>query len=738
MDKIQEYLENNFKLAYKSVTFHFKRFVWFYIALFVVQALLGIVSISSHINSVNTRVNIEEKYNSHYVFYYMNANQRYYLEKSAIYYFKDEHFFDIKEIKEYGDIKDYDYKCDVYIAFADEPQKSIERFERKYMPGLEKYGDVFCAPTPLFDLEKNIQENNALYNFYLIIVAVFSFVLLSILYNIRSNNYRFDYGIYMSFGADKKKLFNTSFWEMNVISLLTFIPAMATSVIFNYIISLCWDISFAINLIDCLKVIILTVAINSLAVLLVITKTALKAPISLIVSKDNSNFVYSPRVSVDLFAKKPLKKLARLSMQRYAKYYTVLIISSVLFASLFVCGVFCIGLYSEKTYSDRPQFEVTFTGKNDYTEKDREYFLEFDGIKGTYKELSTPVMGVYGHILVPKSNTKITANRLEYDDEYYAMDNVDYCAADKEVVEYLKTQKYSGDLTSILTQENTVIISDSFNNATHFNFKPGDKIKLADFYTRTEEPDFMLQGKDLLRERLRCYVFLYEEVTVGGVIHDNGSKNLKLYMNNEMYEEKTDRYVNYKQVYLFADESMTPSETEKLYASILKINQLQFRQSDNSVDVFVKNLYTDVYKENAKYTRFGLKLFAVSALILSVSSIIWFFSQMLFYGKRSTEFTFLRAVGLTQKDVKKMFLHDSAVLSFLGLICYTVLSFLFCFGVYRLMNSFLFVYEFRYSFDISVIALITGAVATVVSAFLSTYITYFSYKSKNRTAVPEV
>ena len=90
MDKIRDYFETNFKLAYKSVTFHFKQFVWFYLALFVVQLLLGIFSTSVMINEKNAKNSIEDKYSSHYVFYYMNENQRIYLEKAASYYFKSD------------------------------------------------------------------------------------------------------------------------------------------------------------------------------------------------------------------------------------------------------------------------------------------------------------------------------------------------------------------------------------------------------------------------------------------------------------------------------------------------------------------------------------------------------------------------------------------------------------------------------------------------------------------------
>ncbi len=738
MDRLQEYLENNFKLAYKSVTFHFKRFVWFYIALFVVQTLLGVICFSARINSVNMSETVSEKYNSHYVFYYMNADQRRYLERASIYYFKDDHFFDIKDIKEYGEIKDYDYKCDVYIAFAKDPQKGIEQFERKYLEGLEKHGNVFCAPTPLFELDNNIQKNNLLYNIYLIIISVFSFILLTILYNIRANNYRFDYGIYMSFGADQKKIFNTSFWEMTVIAILTFIPSIVISALIDYFVSSVTEVQFVFKITDCLKVFVLTLVINALSVLFVTTKTALKTPISLISSKDNSNFVFSPKTSVNLFVKKPLRKVIGLSLIRYAKYYSVLIISGVLFSALFVCGVFCANLNTEKIFAEQPQFEVTFTGNKKYNEKDKNYFLEFEGITGTFKETYIPAMGLYEHILVPKSNTKLTANLLPYDKDYYALDNVDYCAADTEVIEYLKKQKYSGDLDSILTQENTIIISDSFNNSTYFKFKPGDKIKLADYYTKTEEPDYLLQGKDLLKERLRCYIFKYTEYTVGAVIHDNGSKNLKLYMNNQMYEKITDRYADYKKVYLYADSSLTTTQTDKLYSDILRIDQLQFRNSDNSVYVNVKNLYTDCYKDISEKTGFSIKLSLISLILLFVSAIICFFSQTLFYAKRYNEFTLLRAVGLTQKNINQIIFSDAVLLSFMSLIPYFVLSYLFPFLVYKFMNSFFFMYEFRFSFAFPETALIIGGICTFVFVFISTYLTYYVYKAKNKNAIPEV
>lgn len=740
MERLTEYFETNFKLAYKSVTFHFKQFIWFYISIFIVQTLLGIVTVSADINSKNMREDITDKYTSHYVFYYMNTSQKYYLKGAAKYYFKENHFFDIKEIKEYGDESDSDYKCDIYIEFAVDPEEGLRRFNRKYMPNLETYGEVYCAPTPLFDLEKNIAENTALYNLYAIIIGACSFVLLAVLYNIRANNYRFDYGIYMAFGADKKKLLNTSVWELAVISLLTFVPSAVLSLIINYIVANYKGVKFYFSLLPSIKAFIISMLVLGLAVFFVIIKTAIKTPISLITAKDNSNLVHSPRVSVDILRNKTLNRLNSLSMLRYVKYYSGIILWGVLFSALFVCGTYCSQMYKQKNETPEAQFEITFNGKQPYTQTDRNAFLEFDGITGTYKEQYTHLMGLDEHILVKKSNAKVTANRVVYDDEYLAMDNVLYHAADSEVLEHIeKNSNHTGDLNSIYTQPNTIIISDSFNNTTHFDFKPGDKIKIADFYTKMSEPDMFLTGKDLLKERLRCYFFLYKEYTVGAVIHDDRSnETIKIYMNHDMYEEKTGKKAEYRTVYLYTDINLDHNKTERLYKNLLKINELTYRDEKNSNEVFTKNLYTNTYKAAEKSTGFAEKLTFISCFILVLSSIIWFFSQTFFYGKRKNEYTVLRSIGLTLKEIKSSFLKEALLISTLGTTVYALLSYLMCFGIYKLLNSWLFYFEFRYSFDIPVLPFITGGVITFVFAFISTLIPYFLYRKNTKNTIPEV
>ena len=736
MEKITEYLETNIKLAYKTVTFHFKNFVWFYIALFVIQTLLGIVNVSMQINSVNMRESISDKYNSHYVFYSMNTNQKYFFKKAANYYFEDEYFFDIKEIKEYSDETDKKYHCDIYIKFTEDPEKGLERFNYKFLKGLEELGTVYCAPTPLFNLESNVQKNENLYKLYMFIISAVSLVLIASLYNIRTNNFRFDYGIYMAFGADKKKLFASSFWEMTVISFLTFIPSILFSGTLNYILAKSASAAFRFNLIKYFSVLFLTLFIILLSVFFVVIKISIKTPVSLIAAKDNSNLVFSPKVSVHLFTKRPLQRVISLSFFRFVKYYSTLIICCVLFSSLFLTAIFCSQLYEQKQERNLPQFTINYNNASKHGEDDRYWFMSFDGIVGTEKEDSTLLMGLNEHILVNRANAKISANRVIYDDDYLAMDNVVYYATDEEIIKQLENKKYSGDLYSVLKNDNTIIISDSFNNMTHFNFKPGDKIKLADYYTKTSEPDYLLVGKDLLKERLRCFIFKYEEFTIGAVIHDDiADENLVIYMNHTLYKKKTDKTPSYNTVNLYADTSLNHAQTEKLYSDLLKFCESRYKDDKNNQEVIVYNTYNNVYREVNSKTSFSQKLLLISIMILAVSSVIWFFSQTLFYGKRFNDFKILQTFGFKKKHIRRMFFSDALYVSMISTVLYFLMSYILCYAVFRLMNSWLFLYKFRFFFNIPQDALLMGALATFIFSYLSTIVPYFIYSRKQKILV---
>ncbi|MBQ6702838.1 MAG: ABC transporter permease [Clostridia bacterium] len=735
MDKFRDYIHNNFKLARKSVTFHFKKFAHFFIVIFIIQFLLSTITVSLHTNKLNAENRIKEQYDSHCVFYYMNTNQKYYLKKCATYYFESDHFIDIKSIKEYGSEEQYDYKCDVSILFAEDPAEGLEYFNQKYLPKLEALGPVYMSTTPLYDLENTLFKYDVHYGLYFLIAVVFSTLLLGILYIIRSTGSGFEYGIYTAFGADRKKLFNTSFWELAVISLMTLLPAIICSGIFNYVLAAKSGNVISIGLWDVFLTGFFTLIVITASVYIAISKIARKTPVSLLSARDNSNWVHSPRVSGKIFSQKNTLKMRLLSFRRYCKYYATVTLSSVLFASLFLCGAYCTQLFYEKQETVFPQFRVTYTGNNSYSEEDAEYFLSFDGIVGTYKQESTTAMELNEHILVPNSRTNLTADTVEYDKYSSAFDMVNYFAADSEVVRNLQKSKHTGDLSSVLNSPDTVIISDSYSNSTHFDFNPGDTVSIAFFLKALSEPDTPMHGTDLLEFRLENYLFYYQEVTIGAVIHDESAEFLSLYMSPDLYKKTTGKTPEYKTVDLYVDNKLSSKEIKQLYSDIIRINQLQFRNADNSVYVFTENLNTSFNNTMTKTTELGNKLLAISFFVLAFSVIIWFFAQISFYKRRSNEYILLSAVGYCPRDIRKMFFTDALILSIMSLILYTVFSYILIYAVYYIMNSWLFDYTVRYTFSIPVILYFAGAFITVLSAFLSTFINYTIFK-KSKNTVP--
>ena len=59
------YLKRNIKLAYKSVVFHFKQYLCFYVALFIIQFLFGLVVMTTVNTNHMRKQEILEKYDYH-------------------------------------------------------------------------------------------------------------------------------------------------------------------------------------------------------------------------------------------------------------------------------------------------------------------------------------------------------------------------------------------------------------------------------------------------------------------------------------------------------------------------------------------------------------------------------------------------------------------------------------------------------------------------------------------------
>ncbi len=737
MDKLFEYIETNVKLAYKGVTFHFKQYIWFYITLFIVQFMFGTILITHNTAKNVVKEQLNNSYDSHYMFYYLNTDQMLYIKKAANYVFADEYIFDITHVEMNGKETDKNCKYNIGITFVVDPDEGFQRFSFKFMNTLEQLGDVRCAPTPLFSVDDHLADINLQRNLYVVFLAIITSLLLSVLYGIRINNYRFDYGIYMVFGADKRKLLKTSFWEMTVIALLTFVPSLVSSAFAAYLITGRSFGFFGITFISVLLLLVISLILNAAAISFAVVNTSRKKPVDLIISADNSNYVHSPRVSVDILKNKSFFKIVRLSILRYFKYYVGMIFAGVIFSATFVALFFCKDMYLQKQEAPMNQFTLEFCNGYTYTEEDRQALLAVEGIVGVQKEHSTALGELNEHILVNKENTKSNSDLASYDDDYDALDNVAFVAADDEVIKQLDQSEYIGDLSSVLSDEKTVIITDSFTNKTVFDFKPGDKIKISDYLGKIDDVPPMLVGNDLLKEKLKCYLYGYEEYTIGAVIKNSTSNNnMKIYLPNGVYERLTGKKVAYTSVDLYVDGSLSEKGISNLYNTLISNVNNKYNKGKD-INVFIRNKYSDMISEIGKKNHNEILLCFVAVLLLVSSQLIWVFSQILFFKKRRNEFSVMRTIGFRLSEIRKIHLIEGCVVSIVGTLGYFGLTYLLCYGIKRFVNSIWFGYSFRYLTHIPINILLIGAVVTFCCGLVSTFIPYVIYKKKSNGLIPE-
>ena len=372
MEKIIGYLKRNIKLAFKTVTFHFRQYLCFYIAVFIIEMLFGIITMSASNNLYSDKKETMDEYDYHLVLTGVNEKQFAYLEvlrtgetykggppapigsNKAVEYVRD-------DMRKSGNERVYD----VYYRLTDDEGTGIEalyeRFIRLYNKDLRALGRNFgISLSPLYTLSERQTDTRVDCMVWVLLLGVVSVVILILLYNIRINHFKFTYGIYMSYGADSRKLYGTCFWEVLIIAFLTLIPAAIAATVADFLFFSLAGYSYHFAPYIMLFAILFMIPIVMLAVYVPVKATAVKPPLKLLLAEDNSNLVTSPRLSVQMLGKKFPGSYEKVSMGRFRKYNIQLILSSVLFAALFVWTSFYCGVYKYSTENERPEYRVKF------------------------------------------------------------------------------------------------------------------------------------------------------------------------------------------------------------------------------------------------------------------------------------------------------------------------------------------------------------------------------------------
>lgn len=731
------YLYKTIKMSLKNVFANISQYACFFAALFIIQVFFATLTVILFNNDDIEWEHVQEEYDYHMMLKGINSDQMLSIENNSIAVFSNDFVFDIVRAIEHKSSFDGKVDYDVYIMLKgdtdDEIKFSEERFKTKYLKALAKQCEegesLTYVSSPLLKFEKNLLTNRAIYAISIVALIALSVFLLVVLYNIRINHYKFIYGIYMSFGADFKKLFETAFWEMFTVAAITFIPATGVSILISYFILTGAGLSFSVNVWMLLLTILYGLIVLLASVWFPMRLMSIKPPMSLIVSQDNSNLVSSPRRSLNIFGTKFPLQYEMFTTWRFRKYNLRLLVSAVIFTSLFIAGLYIAEITRVTLSHEEAQFTVDLT-ETGYTfdEDMRDEVYAIEGITLVSKSNTENANNLGTHIRVRSEHTVAFANLVVPNDMdgYRVTDDVQYRTIDLDIVKELEKYDYVGDLSSPLSDPNTVVVADSINNTKRFDYKVGDKIEIATISKKKAAVDPNMTGMARLKLELENYEFEYHEYTIGAIIYDIPTLKMPIYMADSTFETVTGKEVSYYNLEIYVDQSLSASEVLDIETQLREWGMFY-----GSVDVTNTHaLHMATVNEDKQYDEiFTL----VAILLLTISPMIWFFSQTLYYVKRENEFTILQSIGALGSDIRRLYVFGGIFMSILSFIFCTGLGYLISFGIYRLVNVTIpqLTQNFiRYEFYMPWYAIVISIVISVMCGYLSSYLPYHSYMKR--------
>ncbi len=741
MEKVFEYLKRSISIAWKTVFFNFKQYLPFFIAIIIVQVLYGMMTVSNENNNNVEYNHIMEQYDYHMVLKGLNDTQaRYLIDDNGGAVFKSDILFDVVHMEQYTNRMTGEERYDVYLLFKPELKNTVKRFTQtteKELAGLAAEGTSFTkSTTPLMTFDNNMRANAVTFVFITILLLAVCIFLLTSLYNIRINQYKFQYGIYLTFGADFKMLFSTCFWELFVIFFVTFIPSMLVSTVISWAIYHSNGYGFLFNGLSILKTFVFTLVVILASCWTPMKIMSVKDPMGLIITEDNSNLVTSPQRSFNVFGEKFPTKYEFYSLWRFRKYNLQILTTAIVFCALFIMGLYMANIYTTDLEYPRPQFEVNLKESGfEYDEIMSRELYGMEGIRAVeINDNATEAMDVGSHIIVAKKNVRPFKNLVRYDGTtfdtqggyYRAANEVIYTAMSEEQIQILSDYDYEGDLTKVL-DPGYVLVGDAVSNVPTFRFHVGDTIWVGVKTGQISSVDANVTGRVLLKDQITNFEFEYLPFTIGAVIKDIPCGSTPIFMNLDNYKAVTGKTPKATSFNIYVDHNATPDEINDLYARIRD-------WSHDYGDVKISNKDITLLNTVARDKHYNELYVVISLLILVISPLVWFFSQALYYGKREKEFNILQSIGAVAKEIRQIYLQGGLSMAVLSLIFAIILSYAgsyVLFYIYNVMMPYFTHENVRYVFYMPWYAILTSIVMSVFCGFFSTYLPYRSYY-KNR------
>ena len=726
------------KNSMKTVLLNYKEFIGIYISIIIVQLLIGTWAMSTYTNYYAN----DELFDNNYQYDLTVTGDNTTITRIANILRNDVQQSD-STVSSFENIS----KTSLGIVVKD------GQFDRFYEEHLKKYDDesrIDYTLTPKYIYHSEIQKEVTT---SVILIGVFAFIvgilILSVMYSVRTNHYKFQYGIYMTFGADKKMLGSIAMNELLAINTLTLVP----SAILSYLLLLTVYSKSGVSIVLNFTLILIYIAVSYLIVLIAACTSVgglfIKPPIALITTADNSNFVSSPRKSFHIFGKNMPLHYEIFSTWRFRKYIARLILGAVAFSVIFVTGIYCANMLKTENEASNEEFVINYrhsTMVEDLRDKANEEagalldgLLDVEYVDKVTFEQSKTFLVRSDHLLV-LPGTEVTGagytvpsldevegyNRATNKCRYVCIDTLQLDMYDELYdIEYLEGY----DAEKLVASEELIVVSEGLYGAKCFNFKPGDTVVVADYVSTDGELPLISDPLDYLKLQINNSTFTYKEYTIGAVIHDtDASDTFIVGMTADAYYEITREMRAVSEMHVFVDSGIGLSEITSVRDDVKEVMSQYPSWSVATTNNAVYAIVDD------RINLPGL-LYLLSILVLMISPVVWIFSQVMFYKKRESEYKLLHAMGATMKEIGGIHLVSGCLIFIISFIANFALSRILCYVIYRIFTSVLphlgvmgMSVSFNSFVPVSVVLLYAGVSA--LCGCISSLIPYLLYRRK--------
>lgn len=679
-ERITTHLQESCKNAWRTVKGGWRQFFPFFLAMLFIQMLLFSVTLCFDSNFKNEKAIIESEYNYHLAIKGLNEAQAITIRDDPRTVFSNDYVYDVVSIFEHS-APGMDSSYDLYIRFVTGNKHygiygifKKDTIQNCYSTFSYNYRDVYAPEggtatlyfSPLYQLDTLWWQNYGCMALVLVLLSILCAIILERIYRIRLNHDRFTYGIYVTFGANGRRLRATAFWEMLICVLLTTLPAYLASRLLCSGLYGSVGIAFIPGLKTQFWVPVLMLPILYLAIRLPIRLLAQKEPLSLITAMDNAHYVKHPMRSVWMQRHRFPRFYELLSTLRYHRYYAKLAASSALLCALFISGIYLSQLYSTNRdirIDTETAFQIDITDPSGEPADFTQDIAEMAHVKNVYRQYASYSLEENGIFAAVKKEQLLPFSGVmnnPIDDATSVFNTIELIGIEDEntIKQFSSTYQIEGDLASVLRDENTIAIGNSVENRTVFRFRVGDTITLAMPILIPENADINsnLTGNALLEEQILQVVYEYHTYTIGAVItnYPSAMGGTPLLVGGTLYREISGTNAARQRLLVTIDADITP--TQYLYLE----NEIRAMAATGyGISVSDTNTYFNDRMERLFHHEMLALL--VSSLLLTFIPLIWFFSQLFFYRKRATEFNILRVLSAPMQKIRQLHLQSTAL-----------------------------------------------------------------------------